>query len=499
MAERGEDDDLRAGSFGPEAISRFSMALDHSTINPVHTGGELRREPTEALAEPLLGFKNRGLDPSLPESNSSLAFPSADSPWYKKMFAFAGLGFLVSVGYMDPGNWATDLAAGSAFGYTLLFVVLVSSGIAMFLQFLSLKLGVITDRDLAQACRDAYPKSVNRCLWVVAELAIAATDLAEVVGCAIAFNLLFGIPLWAGVLITFADVLVVMFFEAKSFRALEILVAVLTVLISVCFIYELAKSKPNMAKVMRGYVPSLEIITNQDMLYIATGILGATVMPHNLYLHSSVVQTRAYPRTAPGRRMAVKLGAFDSTLSLIVAFFINSSILVLAGAAFHYADPPREDVADIGDAYALLATSLGAKAASILFGVALLAAGQNSTITGTLSGQIVMEGFLSIRLRPWLRRLVTRGTAIIPAAVVAAVMGREGVANLLVMSQVILSLTLPFAVFPLVHFTSSRRYLGAYANKVWVSCIAWFLFLLISGLNINLVVQSAIAGTFGNL
>ncbi|KAG2481937.1 hypothetical protein HYH03_019103 [Edaphochlamys debaryana] len=310
------------------------------------------------------------------------------------MFAFAGLGFLVSVGYMDPGNWATDLAAGSAFGYQLLFVVLVSSVMAMFLQYLALKLGVATDGTWRRCggLPRRIPQWVNRMLWIVAELAIAATDLAEVL----------------------------------------------------CFVYELIKSKPDMGKVMVGYLPTLRTVTDPAMLYIATGILGATVMPHNLYLHSSVIQTRAYPRTAPGRRMAIQLGALDSTLSLILAFMVNSAILILAASAFHYGNPPRDDVADIGDAYALLATSLGAKAASILFGVALLAAGQNSTITGTLSGQIVMEG-----------------TAIIPAAIVAAVMGREGVAELLVLSQVILSLTLPFAVFPLVHFTSSSRYLAS--------------------------------------
>ncbi|KAG2481939.1 hypothetical protein HYH03_019107 [Edaphochlamys debaryana] len=266
-----------------------------------------------------------------------------------------------------------------------------------------------------------------------------------------------------------------------------------------CFVYELIKSKPDMGKVMVGYLPTLRTVTDPAMLYIATGILGATVMPHNLYLHSSVIQTRAYPRTAPGRRMAIQLGALDSTLSLILAFMVNSAILILAASAFHYGNPPRDDVADIGDAYALLATSLGAKAASILFGVALLAAGQNSTITGTLSGQIVMEGFLSIRVRPWLRRMITRGTAIIPAAIVAAVMGREGVAELLVLSQVILSLTLPFAVFPLVHFTSSSRYLGKHANKVWVSVVAWVLFAVITLLNINLVVQSIYTGSFGGM
>ncbi|KAG2450724.1 hypothetical protein HYH02_004562 [Chlamydomonas schloesseri] len=461
-------------------------------------GATVRGDST--LNEPLLeGFKDRGELPSLPESNASLSFPDESSPWWKKMFAFAGLGFLISVGYMDPGNWATDLAAGSSFGYTLLFVVLCSSLCAMFLQYLSLKLGIASDRDLAQACRDAYHPHVNKLLWVVAEAAIAATDLAEVVGCAIAFNLLLGIPLWAGVLITAADVIILLVAEARSFRFLEILIAALTALISACFIYELVKAQPDMGAVMRGYLPSKEVITNKDMLYLATGILGATVMPHNLYLHSSVIQTRAYPRTTAGRTLAIKLGLVDSTLSLLVAFVINSAILIVAAAAFHYATPPLEDVADITDAYNLLASSLGSKAAAILFGVALLAAGQNSTITGTLSGQIVMEGFLTLKMKPWVRRVITRGAAIIPAATVAAVMGREGVSKLLVLSQVILSLTLPFAVFPLVHFTSSRKYLGQFANRWYASIIAWILFLFISGLNINLVVQSAISGSFGGL
>ncbi|PNW80544.1 hypothetical protein CHLRE_07g321951v5 [Chlamydomonas reinhardtii] len=488
-----------------------------------------------------------------------MAFPSADAPWYKKLFAFAGLGFLISVGYMDPGNWATDLAAGSAFGYSLLFVVLLSSVCAMFLQYLSLKLGIATDRDLAQACRDAYHPAVNRVLWAVAELAIGATDLAEVVGCAIAFNLLLGMPLWAGVLVTAADVLLLMAAEARGgFRSLEVLVGLLTAIIAGCFVYELARSQPDFRAVAAGYLPDIRMVTDSQQLYLATGILGATVMPHNLYLHSSVIQTRAYPRTPAGRSLAVRLGGLDSSLSLLLAFFINSAILILAAAAFH--EHGRTDVADIGDAYELLATSLGAKAASILFGVALLAAGQNSTITGTLSGQIVMEGFLAIKCRPWLRRLITRGTgdayellatslgakaasilfgvallaagqnstitgtlsgqivmegflaikcrpwlrrlitrgtAIIPAAVVAAVMGREGVGQLLVLSQVILSLTLPFAVFPLVHFTGSRKYLGKYANGWMVSATAWTLFVLISALNINLVVQSVRDGSFG--
>ncbi|GFR47169.1 hypothetical protein Agub_g8862 [Astrephomene gubernaculifera] len=465
---------------------------------------DLEREETQDTdantRQPLLlGFRDGGEPVSLPESNASLSFPSANAPWYRKLFAFAGLGFLISVGYMDPGNWATDLAAGSSFGYTLLFVVLLSSLCAMFLQYLALKLGIASDRDLAQACRDAYPPALNRLLWLVAELAIAATDLAEVVGCAIAFNLLFGLPLWAGVLLTGADVLIMMVIEAKSFRALEALVAALTAIIAGCFIYEMVRSKPDMAKVMRGYLPSTQIVTDSKTLYIATGILGATVMPHNLYLHSSVIQTRAYPRTAPGRALAIRLGALDSTLSLLLAFTINSAILIVAAAAFHYGSPPRTDIADIADAYQLLASSLGAKAASVLFGVALLAAGQNSTITGTLSGQIVMEGFLSIKLRPWLRRLITRGTAIVPAVIVAAIMGRHGVAQLLVLSQVILSLTLPFAVFPLVHFTSSRRYLGRNANHWGVSVIAWMLFVVITGLNVNLLVQSFISGSFGGL
>lgn len=465
-------------------------------------GSPIISETRIILEEPLMnGFKDSDDQPaSLGDSNSSVPF-NVDAPFWKQLFTFTGLGFLISVGYMDPGNWATDLAAGSKFGYKLLFVVLLSSLFAIFLQYLSLKLGIASDRDLAQACRGAYHRYVNWVLWVVAELAIAATDLAEVIGSAIALNLLTGMPLWAGVLVTAVDVIVLFLFEARSFRLLEVLVGLLIALISACFIFELVKAKPDMAKVMRGYLPSADIVTNQQMLYLATGILGATVMPHNLYLHSAVIQTRAYPRTPGGRALACRLGLVDSTCSLFVAFIINSAILVVAGAAFHYANPPRTDVAGITDAYDLLSESLGARAASILFGVALLASGQNSTICGTIAGQVVMEGFLSIKLRPWMRRALTRGVAIVPAAVVAAAMGEKGVSGLLVLSQVILSLTLPFAVFPLVHFTSSTRYMGTtgLANRWYTTAAAWLLFLLITGLNFNLVVQSARSGSFGDV
>ncbi|CAI5505032.1 unnamed protein product [Closterium sp. Naga37s-1] len=365
---------------------------------------------------------------------------------------------------MDPGNWATDIAGGSAFGYTLLFVVLMSSICAMFLQSLSLKLGVVGERDLAQACRDAYPRYANLTLWILAEIAIAATDLAEVIGSATAMYLLFGLPLWIGILITGADCLLIVFLGARSARVLELLIFILCALIAACMTYELIAVRPDWVLVLKGFIPSGQIFTNPDVLYAAVGILGATVMPHNLYLHSSIIQTRNYSRTAEGKRMAVRYGTWDSCLSLFVAFFVNAAILILAAAAFYYNPSGQQTVADISDAYHLLAPAIGDTAARILFGVALLASGQNSTITGTLAGQIVMEGFVDVKLPPWLRRMVTRCIAIVPAVIVAAISGMEGAGKLLVLSQVILSLQLPFAIAPLVHFTSSPARMGKFVN-----------------------------------
>jgi manganese transport protein len=430
------------------------------------------------------GWRRAAGAPSLPEVHSSIRVPLTAGVW-RKLLAFTGPGLMVAVGYMDPGNWATDLAGGARFGYTLLSVVLISNFMAILLQHLALKLGIATGRDLAQACRDHYPRPVSLALWVLCEIAIAACDLAEVIGSAIALNLLFGLPLFWGVLLTAADVMVVLLLQHRGFRLLEAVVAGLIVLIGGCFAYELIAARPDLPAVARGLIPRLEIVTDPRKLYIAIGILGATVMPHNLYLHSSIVQTRAFARDEAGRRMAVRYATIDSTLALLCAFFINGAILVLSAAAFH--GTIHEDVADIGDAYTLLTPVLGTAAAGTVFALALLASGQNSTLTGTLAGQIVMEGFLNIRMRPWLRRLVTRLIAIVPAAIVAALYGERGAGNLLILSQVILSLQLSFAVIPLVLFTGDRRKMGALANPRWLSAVSWLVTAAIAGLNAYLL------------
>jgi manganese transport protein len=409
------------------------------------------------------------------------------SKW-RKILAFAGPGLMVAVGYMDPGNWATDLAGGARFGYTLLSVVLISNFMAILLQHLSLKLGIVTGRDLAQACRDHYSRPVSLFLWVICEIAIAACDLAEVIGSAIALNLLFKIPLVAGVVITAMDVMVVLFLQHKGFRVLECIVGVLIVTIGGCFAYELMASRPDWFGVLGGLVPKGQVVTNPDMLYIAIGILGATVMPHNLYLHSSIVQTRAFERNDEGKAMAIRYATFDSTAALLCAFFINGAILVLSASAFH--GTPHESVADIGDAFHLLAPVMGVPLAGVVFAIALLASGQNSTLTGTLAGQIVMEGFLDIRLRPWVRRLVTRSIAIVPAVIVAALYGEGGVGRLLILSQVVLSLQLSFAVVPLVMFTTDRRKMGRFANHRILAVASWLVTVVIIVLNGYLLVQT---------
>lgn len=406
----------------------------------------------------------------------------------KKFLAFAGPGYLVAVGYMDPGNWATDIAGGSQFGYTLLSVILLSNLMAILLQALAGKLGIVTGRDLAQACRDHYSKPVAMILWVLCELAIAACDLAEVIGSAIALKLLFGIPLIYGVIITALDVLVVLLLQNKGFRYIETLVIVLILTICACFVTEIFLSKPDVGGILKGFVPSPEIINNPSMLYIAIGILGATVMPHNLYLHSSIVQTRQYEQTSSGKRQAIKYATWDSTIALFFALFINASILIVSAATFHKAG--MKDVAEIEDAYHLLAPLLGTTLGSILFGVALLASGQNSTLTGTLAGQIVMEGFLNIRLPAWLRRLITRLIAIVPAVVVTALYGESGTAQLLILSQVILSLQLSFAVVPLVQFTSDKKKMGEFANPLWLKVLAWMVAMVIISLNAYLLFQT---------
>src|SRR5213083_1487386 len=412
----------------------------------------------------------RAAVPSLPEAHRTIPIVAGAS-WLRKIFAFAGPGYLVAVGYMDPGNWATDIGGGSKFGYTLLSVILISNLMAMFLQALSAKLGIATGRDLAQACREQYSRRTGLFLWVVCEIAIAACDLAEVLGSAVALKLLFGLPLLAGVLNTAFDVLIVLALQGRGFRLVEAFVVTLIGSIAACFAYEIFFAHPLWREAAIGFIPRAEILRNREMLYIAIGILGATVMPHNLYLHSSIVQTRAFGSSTRDRREAVRYAIFDSTLALGFALFINAAILVLGAAAFHTRG--LHNVAEIADAYKLLSPVLGASLASTLFACALLASGQNSTLTGTLAGQIVMEGFLDIRLKPWLRRLITRSLAIVPAVVVAALYGERGTGELLVLSQVILSLQLSFAVFPLVQFTSERAKMGAFANPMWLKVLAY--------------------------
>ncbi|HUD94853.1 Nramp family divalent metal transporter [Sphingobium sp.] len=428
-----------------------------------------------------------GHQPSLPEAHRSVRVPGGVGQFWRKLGAFAGPGYLVAVGYMDPGNWATDIAGGSSFGYTLLSVILFSNLMAMLLQSLAAKLGIVTGLDLAQACRQQYSKPVRIMLWILCEIAIAACDLAEVIGTAIALQLLFGIPLVMGICLTAADVLLILMLHQRGFRQLEAFVVALLIVITGCFAIELILSRPDMAAVAKGFVPTTQIATNPAMLYIAIGILGATVMPHNLYLHSSLVQTRRYERTQRGLKEAVKFATIDSTVALGFAFFINAAILILAASAFHATG--RTDVADIHQAYDLLTPVLGAAGASALFAVALLASGQNSTVTATLAGQIVMEGFVDFKIAPWVRRLATRLMAIIPAVIVAILYGAEGTTRLLILSQVILSLQLPFAVVPLVKFTSDRGLMGGFANSARLKIGAWAVSAIIIILNLKLLTE----------
>src|SRR6266540_3103813 len=433
------------------------------------------------------GWRLAAETPTLQEVHRSVTVPKTLSFW-RKLLAFSGPGYLVAVGYMDPGNWATDLAGGSAFGYRLLSVILISNLMAILLQSLCAKLGIVTGRDLAQACRDHYSRPVALVLWLLCEVAICACDLAEVIGSAIALNLLFKIPLVLGVCITALDVLAVMYLQNKGFRLIEALVITLILTIGGCFLAEIIFAKPNVAAVMGGFLPKFEIVRNPEMLFIAIGILGATVMPHNLYLHSSIVQTRNYELNPRGKREAIKFATIDSTFALMFALFINSAILIVSAATFYRSG--HSEVAEIGDAYKLLTPLLGVTGASTLFAIALLASGQNSTLTGTLAGQIVMEGFLNIRLKPWLRRLLTRLIAIIPAVIVTLISGESGTAKLLVLSQVILSLQLSFAVFPLVMFTSDNLKMGEFVNPLWIKMLAWLVALVIASLNAWLLVQT---------
>lgn len=432
------------------------------------------------------GWRRPAGDASLAEVHASLPVPKNVGFW-RKLLAFAGPGYLVAVGYMDPGNWATDLAGGSQFGYRLLSVIMISNLMAILLQSLALRLGIVTGRDLAQACRDHFHPAINFALWIFCELAIVACDLAEVIGSAIALNLLFGLPLTAGVLITGLDVMLLLLLQNRGFRVLESLVVTLVLTVGICFVAEILFSHPHIPSILLGFVPSSEIVTNPKMLYIAIGILGATVMPHNLYLHSSIVQTRNYERSPEGKREAIQFATIDSTVALMFALFINAAILIVAAAAFHRTG--HVQVAEIGDAYKLLSPILGVSTASTLFAVALLASGQNSTLTGTLAGQIVMEGFLNIRLRPWLRRLITRSLAIVPAVLVSYWYGAAGTSQLLILSQVVLSMQLSFAVFPLVMFTSDARKMGEFANSGPVKSLSYLIAVLIAGLNAWLLSQ----------
>ena len=421
----------------------------------------------------------------MPEVHRSVAIPAGAGFW-RKVWAFSGPGFLVAVGYMDPGNWATDIAGGSRFAYQLIFVLLMSNLMAILLQTLAARLGIVRQRDLAQACREHYSRRTSLALWILAEIAIAACDLAEVIGSAIALNLLFHIPMLWGVCLTSLDVLVILYLQNKGFRYLEALVVALVGTIGVCYLIEIILVKPDFLGIARGFVPTPEIFTNRDMLYIAIGILGATVMPHNLYLHSSLVQTRAIARTPEGLKTAMRFNFLDSAVALNLAFLVNAAILIMAAGTFH--KHGLTEVAEIQDAYRTLTPLLGTGLASFLFALALLCSGQNSTLTGTLAGQIVMEGFLNFRIAPWLRRLITRSVAIIPAIITVAWYGEHGTARLLIFSQVILSLQLSFAVFPLVQFTSDRRKMGEFANPRWLKLLAWLVAGIIAVLNAYLLV-----------
>jgi manganese transport protein len=420
-------------------------------------------------------------EPSLPELHSSVRVSSSPIYW-RRLLGFLGPGFLISVGYMDPGNWATDIAGGSRFGYTLLSVIMASNLMAILLQSLSLKLGVATERDLAQMCNESYGRWASFSLWIGAEIAIAACDLAEVIGSAIALNLLFHIPLFYGVLITGLDVLLILLMQRWGFRYVEALVIALIGTIIAMFGAQMVFCRPEYWPALRNLIiPSPSIVTNPDMLYIAIGMLGATVMPHNLYLHSSIVQSRNYKRTPKGKREAIFMANVDSALALTVALFVNAAIVIVAAAVFHRSG--HFEVAAIEDAYKLLSPLVGAAGASTIFAIALLASGQNSSITGTLAGQVVMEGFIHIRVSPWLRRLITRSLAIIPTIIVVAFTGERGTEKLLLLSQVILSLQLSFAVIPLVLFTGSRKKMGEFVNAPWLQALSWFVAALIAGLN----------------
>jgi manganese transport protein len=425
--------------------------------------------------------RSRG-DAALSDVHRSVILPKGT---WRRFAAFLGPGYMVAVGYMDPGNWATSLAGGSKFGYALLVVALVSNIMAIVLQSLCARLAIASGRDLAQACRDAFPRWVSYPLWALAEIAIIATDIAEVIGTAIGLNLLFGIPLELGVLITALDVFLILWLQKKGFRWLEAFIITLLGVIAVCFGIQIALADPDWGGVIRGFAPTVEIVKNPEMLYLALGILGATVMPHNLYLHSAIVQTRDYGDTLPEKREALRYATYDSTIALMFALLINASILILAAASFHATG--RTEIAELGEAHQLLGPLLGLGVAPALFAIALLCCGLNSTVTATLAGQAVMEGFLEMRLPPWLRRLVTRAIAIIPAAAVTVIYGSSGTGQLLILTQVVLSLQLSFAVVPLVMFTTDRRKMGALVAPLWLALFAALIAVVIVGLNLKLL------------
>ena len=421
---------------------------------------------------------------SLSESFRTITVPQ-NASFFRKLLAFSGPGYLVAVGYMDPGNWATDLAGGAKFGYALLFVILLSNLMAVLLQHLSAKLGIATGMDLAQICKKTYSKPIGIFMWLISEVMIIACDLAEVVGSAIALNLLFHIPLVIGIIITAADVFLLLMLQKKGFRYLEALVITLIGTIAVSFILEIILSRPEIAPLLQGFVPTVSLVGNKEMLYIAIGIIGATVMPHNLFLHSSIVQTRSFNLDQRGKKEAIKFSTIDSTLALTLAFFVNAAILVVAAATFHKAG--LTEVSDIGEAYKLLTPLLGTSLASIVFGLSLLASGQNSTLTGTLTGQIIMEGFLNLRIKPWIRRLITRLIAIVPALIIIIYFQDYGLGALLVFSQVVLGIALPFAVVPLVMFTNNKEKMGAFVNSFWIKFLSYFVAALLIGLNVWLI------------
>ncbi len=420
---------------------------------------------------------------SLVEVFRTVVVPTAG--FWRKFLAFFGPGYLVAVGYMDPGNWATSLSGGAQFGYTLLFIAVLSNIMAIILQSLCARLAIATGRDLAQACRDAFPKFISFPLWIFAELAICATDLAEVIGTAIGLNLLFKIPLEFGVLITALDVFLILWLQNKGFRWIEAFVISLLVVITACFAIQIFYAKPEWAEVINGFIPTTDIITNPNKLFIALGIIGATVMPHNLYLHSGIVQTRAFGKTLPAKKEALKFITIDSTIALMFAFIINASILILAAATFHKTG--QTNITELGKTHELLQPLLGIAIAPTLFGIALLCCGLNSTVTATMSGQIVMEGFLHIKLPAWLRRLITRLIAIVPAVIVILIYGADKTAFLLILSQVILSFQLPFAIIPLIMFTSSKQKMQKMVAPFWLTVIAIVIAAIIISLNIVLI------------